>query len=247
MKEVIDLIDFLQKQTQGISNGINNFLQSLPVFTNQQLESIADKELQSTKQEFLENTDVYYTQDYVLVVEIDPSSWIANAVESGVSGFDMKQGFLNSKNVKLSKDGYKYFHVPIEKNPQWSSGTVKGQFYDERIKNALQNPQFMLSNWKQQSSGEIIEYQQLQTDDEVLKGFYRTRQYKDKESVKKSKPKWGYIMFRTVSEKSDPNSWQHPGIEKHNILRSVEQWLHESVDTLLDNFIKSELDKTHGE
>ena len=243
MKEIVDLINYLQQHTQAISNGINNFLQTLPILTNQQLNTITERELQSSKQEFLDNTDVYYDKDYVLVVEINEDSWLANAVEEGVSSFDIKEGLLNSNKAKMSSKGVKYIHVPISKNPDWTSGTEKGQEYDQRIQQALKNPEFMLSNWKKQASGEYVESQRLVTDDPALSGFYRTRKYKDFESTKKQKPKWGYVMFRTVSENSDPNSWQHPGIKKHDILRNVERWLYESVDTLLDNYIQSELDK----
>ena len=245
MKEIIDLIEFLQQYTQGVSNGINNFLKSYPVLVNQQLQTIANKKLQSSKQEYIDNTDVYYDKDYVLVVEVNKDSWLANAVESGASAFDIKTGLLNSDKAKLSSKMFKYIRVPMQKNLSWESGTAKGQEYQDHIKKALESPMFMLSNWKQQASGEVMEYQKLVTDDPLLSGFYRTRTYKSFEETKTKKPQWGYVMFRTVSERSDPNSWQHPGIEKKEILKDLERWMHQSVDILLENFIQSELDTLH--
>lgn len=244
MKEIIDLFVHLKKQTQAIANGINNFISALPVLTQQQINTVAERKLQSSRQEFLDNTDVYYTKDYALVVEIDESSWLANAIEEGISGFDMKEGLLKSPKSKVSKKGFRYIRVPISKNPSWSSGTAKGQEYQKKINDALKNPNFLLSSWQTQASGEVTEYQKLQTFDKSMSGFYRTRTYKSEKDIKTTKPKWDYVMFRTVSSKSRPGSWQHPGIEQKRVLREIEQWLNQSVDILLENFIQSELDKS---
>ena len=42
------------------------------------------------------------------------TGWLPIALERGVEAYDMKPGFLNSPNVKVSKKGTKYLVVPIQ-------------------------------------------------------------------------------------------------------------------------------------
>lgn len=47
--------------------------------------------------------------------EIILSKWLPNALESGVSSFDMKKGFLKSSKAKISKKGSTYLAIPMNR------------------------------------------------------------------------------------------------------------------------------------
>jgi hypothetical protein len=90
-----------------------------------------------------------------------------------------------------------------------------------------------------------VESQQVIHGDPFLQGLHRVRVFDSAQEMatKKNKP-WQYMMFRTMSENPlSVSKWEHPGIEEKRIMRTVDRWLEQNMDTLLDSYIKAEVDK----
>lgn len=247
MKELFETIEYLNNYLQALQAGVNKFVSALPLYTKQHIAQEAKRKLHTTREAYLDAVNVRM-DNYILVVELDKDSWIANAVETGADAFNMKKGLVNSSKAKVSKKGHRYLRVPINKDKNAPGGTDKSQEYHAKLNEILLKPKFGLKTLKQQIDGSVVETQKILTNDKAMGGLYRTRSHKSAEAFHsgKSKPTWQYIMFRTVSENPISKTgakWDHPGIKPVHIFRSTEQWLNNTIDSLLDSFIKSELDK----
>lgn len=242
--DLLKAINALCEYAKAVDRGVKKFAHALPIFTRQHMEQEANNKLKSSKESFKSALKISMT-DYVLVVELDKDSWLANAVESGVSPFSMKPGLINSKNAKISKKGYKYAHIPIGKDKDNPGGTDKSKFYQQRIQEVMLDPKFGISQLKMQvGESSVIESQKVITSDPHLQGLYRTRVHSSVSAFQsgKSKPKWGLVMFRTVSDNPESlANWDHPGIEPKHIFRSTERWLYEVIDSMLESFIQEEV------
>lgn len=172
---------------------------------------------------------------------------VPNMVETGASGFDIKDGLLNGPNAKISSTGSRYNVVPfsfgapgsLEEN--FNGGILPSEVYDV-IKNKPQNVSvkgggaktkglqleeipkpFDEKQVKTISSPEAGTFRQYQHKTSIYEGVSRV-----KDSVTKQNR---YQSFRAVSDNSDPDSWMHPGIEARNL-----------SDKAMDNFnVESEL------
>jgi len=248
MDELVKMISYLRAYGHALEDGINKFSSALPLFTKQHITRKANQKLNSTKNAYLQAVSVKMI-DFVLVVELDRDSWLANAVESGVGQFNMKAGHLQSSKAKLSKEGYRYLRIPIGKDPNKPAPIgerpEKSQEIQRRIVDVLIKPKYGLRKVKRNPDGSVYETQKVMTHDPMLQGFYRTRRFDTAEDYYggKKKPTWQFVLFRTMSENPKSKSnWDHPGIQPAHIFRDTEKWLHQAVGQLLSDFIQSEVD-----
>ena len=245
MQDLLSLAEFLQNYANAIGAGFEKFVQSTPVFTKQFMERQARKKLNSTRDAYMEAIKIQLSQN-VLVVTLDKDNWIANAVESGISGFNMKEGHLKSPKAKISKAGYRYMVIPIGKTKDGSGGnTQKSQDFQATVNQALSNNKFGLKRLKAMVGGKIMETQQVLSDDVGLSGFYRYRTFENAESYHSGKkPQWQHVLFRVMSENpASKSAWDHPGIQPVHIMRDTEKFLMQNMSQMLDGFLESEIEK----
>lgn len=241
--ELLKTIEYLVAYGDGLKAGVDKFVRAVPIYTQQQIRAEAKKRLNSTAEHYVSHTKVKLEEN-VLLVQLDRDDWLVKALESGIGAFGMKEKTLNSPKARISKAGYRYMTIPIGKQKGGQSGTEKGQEFQKRINEVLQSPKFGLRRLKTLMNGQIVESQQVLTDDPVLKGFYRTRMFEDSSTYHSNKKsaKWQYVLFRTMSENpASLSQWEHPGIKPAHILRAVERWLDQSLEPLLESFIEAEI------
>jgi hypothetical protein len=248
LKDLLSLSEFLINYANAIDIGFKKFIQASPVFIRQYMERQARKKLNSTRDAYIEAIKTQLTNN-VLVVELDKSSWIANAVEKGVSEFDMKVKHLQSPKAKISKKGYRFMVIPIGKDPSSEGGkTEKSKEFQKKIKQALEAKKFGITKLKAQVGGGIFETQKVLSDN-GLDGFYRYRKHESFEAyhAKKNKGQWQYVLFRVMSENPKSQStWHHPGIEPVNIFKDTEKFINENASKMLEGFIDAEIEKIIG-
>lgn len=245
MQDLLSLAEFLQNYANAIGAGFEKFVQSTPVFTRQFMERQTRKKLTSTRDAYMEAVKVKLAQN-VLVVELDKDNWIANAVESGVSSFDMKDKHLKSPKAKISKAGYRYMVIPIGKQKDGTGGkTQKSQDFQAKVNQALANNKFGLKRLKAMVGGKIMETQEVLSDDVGLGGFYRFRTFETAEAYHSgSRPQWQHVLFRVMSENpASKSTWEHPGIEPVHIMRDTENFLMQNMSAMLDGFLETEIEK----
>ena len=249
MSEISDALNSalndLQKVLMGLKQGIATAIQSTPRLFQQELDAYVTQKLDLTADEFLNSVDVYW-EGGAIVVEIDEDNWLANALETGVDGWDMKNTHLNSPKAKFSRSGFKYLTIPIEKFPSSrGGGTEKSQYYHKLVTNALDNnPKFSTPKFKIGLDGTIGSMEQLITNENDLGGFYRVRKFKEQGDTKTMNTQ--YIMFRTMSSHpKQAHKWIHPGIQGINSLEHLELWSRTQyapiVERMIDYFIDNQV------
>jgi hypothetical protein len=242
--DIQKLVEFMQGYARAVSSGVNAFAKALPVLINQDIKNRANKKLDTTKADFLSAVSVKLNE-HVLVVELDKDNWVANAVESGVGQFDMKRGLLSSPKAKRSEKGYRYMFVPIGKKKDGKpADNDKSREYQKRINEVLAKPIFGNRVMSQHQDGRVFERQEVLTNDPLVKGLYRTRQWESAKQLFSGgmKPAWQYVLFRTVSDNPlSKADWKHPGIQPVHIFRDTEQWLNSNAENLLVSFIEDQM------
>lgn len=247
MKELIDAIEKIGQVVEAVQEGFSKFEASLPLLTKQQLNVIAKKKLGGSLQNFMDATKVEYREN-LLIVEIDPENWLANAVEEGADPFDMRKTLLMSPKAKMSKAGYKYMSVPIAqmKGKQPTEGSDKSAMWQSKINEVLTKPKFGLSQLKAKLDGSVTNVQPVTSGSPSIPGLYRVQSFDSMDSLvgKKKPSRSQYVLFRTISNNpAKLQGWQHPGIAPSHILRELELWLGSTVESLLDRMIEEELNK----
>ena len=207
------------------------------------------KILSATKDQYRRSIKVAKRGRFTGVAYLDPASWIVNAVELGVPGFDMKPGMLNSPKAKTNKQGGKYLIIPFrfatptaigeseaftaklppeihkiakEKDGPLALSDIPEQYHIPKSAELRQKAKSM--NWEQAKEA---------TADHEKTSIYQGLQKRD----------GGYMNFRVVSENSEPGAWQHPGIEARELARKAlanyEPQIPTQVDGLIDDYLSN--------
>lgn len=243
---LLEILENANNYVSAVQRGFDNFVQTLPILTKQHMEVQSKNKLgDRTQQNFMSAVSTKMINN-ILVVELDPDNWLANAVENGADPFQMKEGHLRSSKAKISKQGYRYMRIPIGVNKKSSPGTDKGKEFQKKIVEVLNKPKFGMKKLKMKLDGSVAVAQEVLTNDPDMGGLYRIQHYADAASFhgKKRPFKTDMILFRTMSD--NPNSrskWEHPGIKPAHIFRNTEQWLEQNIDQILNNIIDLELQK----
>ena len=247
MRDLLAKLEYIKNVADAMTNGIDKFIQSVPIYTKQQLKAETRKRLNTTADHYLGHVKVKLT-DYILIVELDRDDWLVNALESGVGAFDMKKMLSTSRSANMSKAGYRYMSIPMGKKKGGTSGTEKGQEFQKKINDVLEAPKYGMRKLKTLMNGSVVESQQVLTSDPMMKGLYRTRQFDSPEAYHsgKKKPDWQHVMFRTMSENPLSRSkFEHPGIKPANIMRAVNNWLAQNLGPLLESFVEAEVNSVN--
>lgn len=179
----------------------------------------AAENLKSSRQEYIANLNVVDEGQAKGAVVL--TGWLPNAIEDGISEFDMKDGLVNGPNAKTGADGKKYNTVPF------SHGTPGS--LAENFSNIM--PKAVHAIAKKKAIGDPIKrgelpkkFQEKQKKNVIMPESKAFAQYQHKASIHEGITKnrdgagnIGYTSFRRVSENSDPASWIHPGIEQRNL------------------------------
>lgn len=193
--------------------------------------------LKSAKGIYLKNLSIQTLDP--LTKEIVLSGWLPNAINEGVSPFDMKAGFQRAKNVKISSKGNWYVSIPFFHSGPNSSGEIAKPLPKE--------------------VHEIVSKQKSPLRENQIPESYRLRQikqiagggtYQHKTSIytglKKNEQNGGngYINFRRVGAVSDKNSFMYPGLQSRDFfgksLLDIENEIPVLADKIIDDFLKNQ-------
>jgi len=245
MANLVQMVEDLKAYVNAITAGVDRSIHMLPIIARQKIAAKAKGKLNSTYDNYM-NAVSSKIHDNILIIEIDKDNWLANATESGMSAYDMKEGLLNGKNAKISKKGHRYASVPMGKNKNTEPsrmGTPKQEEYQRIIQKVMNKPKYGKQRLKHNQDGSLTESQQVVSNE--IKGLYRIRKHKSAKDFfsGNSKGKYGLVMFRTVSENGSLTgaTWEHPGIKPANILKQLEKELPEIFEVLLETNIEAEL------
>lgn len=246
----IDIPESLLKMSsdEGIQMMTSNLLNALVLRYREILESKVSAVLNTTRQTYLQAIKVDYPRNDTAVIFLDESQWLPNALESGVSGFDMKEQFLSSPNAKTSKSGGKYVNIPFDFGTPQKTGKSRPSFYK---KNTLPNEVYKEAK-ALKPSGRLVKdklplnfqkpYSHV-SDNSKVKNTHKHSIYEDLVVKTDAITNEGsYTSFRRVSSNSLEDSWTHPGLEKRDFLgRSLQDFSKDTqsiVDEVVSNFLR---------
>jgi hypothetical protein len=237
------MIDSVASLTHAFQLGNTKFINDLPYQFKETIGVLASKRLDHSAANFKESV-LWDLEDDILIVQLDPDNWLANAVESGANSWPMVKTHLKNK-TKISKEGFKYKVIPLRVwTTSASAKTKTGIDYFNKAKAALKKPQFKNQTQKQGPQGAVIVKEELIAEDAELQGMFRVREFASQQAfLEQKRPKQTqYVLFRTMSEKY-PEKWVHPGIAPANILKDALTLIESELEKRWDTMIQAELQK----
>lgn len=218
LKELENLLDFVEKSSSITATELYR-----------KIVEIANKELNSTKLQYVRGLRVEENGgDFTVKL----NGFIPNAIEDGVSEFDMKPALLNSPNAKIGKNGKKYIKIPFE------FGNKNSVNIYNILPSSIENVLDSMNIGDSLSGDKIPEPFNKPSTREAVGKF---AEYQRKVSIYENliKTSGGGKTFRTVSENSDPMAFIHPGIKKRGIVdKAVAQLsIDKKIDDMLDKII----------
>lgn len=202
-----------------------------------------DQNLHSTRNEYKRGIFSEQPDDYNIIIGLTPrQSPMAMMLEEGASQFDMKEGMKNSPKAKQKKSGGWYLTVPFKfatseaigesgfsnKMPKPIEQLVKVMKEPLKLGNI---PEPLRALGQNQTSGYKHKFN-------IYEGLQRT------EIGSGAEKRGGYMTFRRVSDKSDKDAWQHPGLEALNLMDKAAQEI--DIGKLIDLSVQEFLDEKRG-
>jgi hypothetical protein len=233
VKNVLGDFEITKSQGKAIAGLVRQ--QIINTFYNN-LVIAAKKKLRSTRGQYIAGINI---RNNVVFLQ----GFLPNAIESGLSGRDMKQFFKNSNKVKFTKKGGWYLTIPFRFTTPNSSG-VNFQKMPVDVYRIVKNKGvFTASDSKSPEKYSTTKTRNAFTD-LLSKTTFPQSQNKTNnlEGLRKTSGSGGkstYNTFRRVGSKSSPDSWISRGIIAHNLFdqawkgTDVNGIINENIDNLL--------------
>lgn len=177
-----------------------------------------------------------------LTGEVFSTSPQASTIEDGIPAYDMKPGLLSSPKAKKNKDGGRYITVPFRHGTPGTATmpSMPTNVYAQANKLGFSRRNNFIKAFftgrKYTWDGRLKESAQGQRSHikpHSGAGYtWKTGKYSGMIRAGKAGHAQ-YLTFRRVSDNSDPNSWQHPGVKPRPIREAVIENTKDEVLTLI--------------
>lgn len=212
----------------------------------------AQLELHSSRQDYLSGLSFHKLggNEYLILLE----GKFPNALEEGYSGFDVKEGMLNSNKVvnvgtrsgqpwvQKAEDGHKFAHVPFQHRP--FSKEAKSADIGQAIKKLKATNQqgveqkftkLFKDNDGNPMQGKVAVVKEVKGFPELDRITKYQKVYKNEKTGKESVQSL-YMTYRTVSENG--GDWTHPGYAGLHAFDDAEKWMDSEIDNILNRLLK---------
>jgi hypothetical protein len=169
---------------------------------------------------------------------------LPNMIEEGCGPFDMKKGFLKSPKAKRDKRGHKYITIPLTLKSTGAKGgqppVMPGPIYNMAMKLSFgqsMNLPKRYEGWGLRSklSRDLKKWGHYTWKTSPFQGITKFQRYPGLVPLGLPRERLAvYKTFRRVSEKSDPNSWIHPGFRRRGFIERVSNTMRDLFPNLLD-------------
>jgi hypothetical protein len=217
----VNEFNFSEADTKSMSNLI---LDDIQFKFMDKWERIVDQNLKQTADSYKSGMDALRPDDFsvVFVLEGKGKSKLGLMIEQGASPWDIKESFETSPKAKKKKDGGWYLTVPFPIATAEAAAT--SSVFSGQMKKELQNIIQSLPKGQSLNPTNVPrELQNIGARPEISN--YPKYEHKtfDFQGLKHNEKKGhgSYVMFRRVSDKSDPDSWIHKGFEPHNFMEKA--------------------------
>lgn len=220
-----------------LESATKSAISSTLMATKSQWETIAQQRLTTTRSDYLlglsADNSMEFPDGFTGVLTLR-GKW-PNMLESGFPSYDMKSGFENGKRVKSKKDGGWYTTIPFrQRTPETTGSAVGGNAMPDDIYSqarALRAGAKLTGT--EANYPPSVSFKGYQHKNGIYEGIKKVTKTYDKATQNQ------YVSFRRVSDKSDPNSWWHPGFPGINAVKEVEPFAKQTFTKVLDFYIKN--------
>lgn len=185
-------------------------------------EKLIGENLHSTRNEYLKGIFSEQPDDYNIIIGLTPrQSSLAMMLEEGATAFDIKEGMSKSDKKKISQTGPNkgkwYMSIPFK----FATSEAVGEAgFSQNMPKPIEQ--------LVKVAKEPLKLADIPGNFRVM-GQNKTSGYNHKfnifEGLKRSEigsgqteKRGGYVTFRRISEKSNKDSWIHPGFEALNLM-----------------------------
>lgn len=215
----------------------------------EQWENVINTQLKSSRDEYKRAMYTDRPDDNTSIIGLTSrNSKLAMMIELGASAFDEKQGFEKSEKRTEKKDGGWYLTIPFRH-------AVSEAIMSEMVPGSKTTVLDLLKTGEKLTPKTLPEgRQEVQTHEvEFAPGITMTYKHKspiyeglhrkDIASTEKEK-RGGYFTFRRVSDKSEDESWLHPGFTTYDLMGKALQ--NTKFDEIVDLAVQEFLDQKFG-
>jgi len=171
--------------------------------------------------------------------------WLPNALEEGKAPYDMKPGLLRSKKAKRDKRGRPYIHVPFRLKTPGSQVTgpsppvMPRPIYRLALRSQFGQSVNITKKYNNYAirtrlSPDLKRWGHYTWKASPFAGVTKVRRFPGELATSHAGGMAAYMTFRTVSRRSDPSSWIHPGLRPHNIMDVAAEKLKEIFPRIVE-------------
>lgn len=220
--EVTQALNLTQEKSLQLADSI---VKGLALGLYEKWIQLAKRELGSTREDYINSLVI--GDDGFLTSKVTLTGEMNNMIEQGSAPFDQKEGFSKSSKRKTKADGGWYLTVPFRHAVPGSVGesshfssVMPETLYERLIEEYHETGEEKLTVKEKnlpkelQTKGVRKELTVPKTN-RVFEAYkHKSAQYAGITKITKTynnATQSQYMTFRRVSDKSDPNSWIHPG------------------------------------
>lgn len=251
LSDVFDEFNLLESQASAMTKQV---LDDVTLVVLRNWKKAAASGLASTRNEYVRS--VYWSENTQRLNVLTLVGVLPNMIESGAQPFDLKEGFKKSAKVKFKKDGGWYLTIPFRWATPGSLGensafsgvmpqdvyAIASQLKPTRSTVGSKSPGQSLSTGQLPASRQNLgvrkavsnaltgqNFPAYQHKSPLMSGMQRNEKTYEKATQST------YNTFRRVSDKSDPNSWIHSGIQARKFAERAFQQT--DFDTVVNNSV----------
>lgn len=229
-----DLVSQYAMTSQDVENIVDYVTKEITAKFASFWEDEAKHSLHATRERYMKSLYVLDEGRMKGAVVLSYNDKVVQMIEEGIGAFDIKEGFAHSPKRKEKKDGGWYLTIPFKigaPNTIGDSG-VFGMVLPMPIYEVVKNKDLEVNGRSKglteaeiKSAGDNFALPKSRAAVSAIPTSKTFEEYKHKTSlfqgvikVKDSVTKQNtYMSFRRVSDKSDPNSFIHSGINAYNL------------------------------
>lgn len=189
---------------------------------------LANRELKTSKKEYIDGLTIDNNS-------IELEGFLPNAIEEGISGFDMKEGFSRSSKKVITKSGGWYLTIPFRVfTPGAGGGEYRNQMSWQIYRAVRAGRKYDAGSvssrpaFSDRATGRVWEAYEHKSP--ILAGIKKTTNENGRSS---------YSTFRRVSKNSSPESWIHTGILPHRLFDKA--WAEIDIEQIINETISNGL------
>jgi hypothetical protein len=182
---------------------------------------IQNKKLRTSLEAYRAGSDVHVAGGNKLAWDFELTGFLPLAVEFGMGKYDMKPTFLSGPKAKQGKNG-PYLVVPFTFYARKPAVARRAQYDKNAIEGARLLSKVSSARTSQQKSSAASRLRGWTKRVSANKGISREGYMHKHAKAARAQKAGGRVMtFRTVSQKSPPNSWVHSGFRRRMLLDYV--------------------------